>query len=395
MVGNVRTGIDRIDEFEDLLGGKRLGLITGASGVGRDLRASVDILAKRYRLTTLFSPEHGIRGELQPGQKVETHVDKFSGLPAYSLFEDELGASMSFDRESVYMPPKEALDRIDIMVFDLQDVGSRYYTFASTLFFAMRACEKAGKPFVVLDRPNPIGGLVLEGNCHRKENFSFIGLTPVPIRHGMTLGELARYYQGEHGIGCELRVIPCAGWRQDMYFDETGLPFVCPSPNLPSLDAIALYNGTCLLAGTNASEGRGTTKPFEVVGAPYADPLALAEHMNALHLPGVRFRPAFFLPLYSKHAGTMCAGVQIHVDDRKAVRAVALGVHLVRAFQALFPNDFAFKPAGPDGRYHVDLDAGTGELRDLSLSAETILAGWDREARAFQATHDRYALYGV
>ncbi|MEG0768062.1 MAG: DUF1343 domain-containing protein, partial [Clostridia bacterium] len=224
MKAQVQTGIDRIGAYRTLLSNKRLGLITGASGVGADLRSSVDILRAQYNVTALFAPEHGIRGELQPGQKVQTHVDRYSGLTAYSLFEDEMNASMGFDREAVFMPAKEALDQIDAMVFDLQDVGSRYYTFASTLFFAMKACARAGKECIVLDRPNPIGGVALEGNCHRPENFSFIGLTPVPIRHGMTMGEMARYYQGEHGIDCALHVIPMAGWRREMFFDETGLP---------------------------------------------------------------------------------------------------------------------------------------------------------------------------
>lgn len=389
----VQYGIDRIQAYDSLLGGQRLGLITGASGVGSDLRSSIDILRAHYRLEALFAPEHGIRGELQPGAKVETHTDAWSGIPAYSLFADEMNADLGFDSDSVYMPPAEAMARIDRMVFDIQDVGSRYYTYPSTLYYAMKACAAYGKPLTVLDRPNPIGGAVLEGNCHRPENLSFIGLTQIPIRHGWTIGEIAQYFNGEHGLGCDLSVIPVSGWTRDMYFDDTGLTLIAPSPNLPTMDAITLYNGTCLLAGTNACDGRGTTQPFEVVGAPYVDPLALADAMNAHGLPGVRFRPTWFLPQFSKLAGQMCAGVQIHVTDRKAVRAVALGVYLIRTLQALYPDDFRFTPPKADDRHHIDLSSGTSELREGRIPAAELVAKWDAEAQAFAPLHRKYLLY--
>ena len=263
-----RCGIDRIADFSHILAGKRLGLVTGSSGIGRDYRSTIEILHEKYNLTTLFAPEHGVRGELQGGVQVNSHVDKHSGLPVYSLFSDECSIiDAKLLHNSLYMPSQEALDRVDAIVFDIQDVGSRYYTYPSTLFFVMKACAKAGKECIVLDRPNPIGGAI-EGNSHREENFSFIGLTKVPIRHGMTLGELALFYNGEYHLGCKLHVIPADGWNRSMYFEDTGLPFVCPSPNLPNQNAIILYNGICMLAGTNVTDARGTTRPFEQFGAP-------------------------------------------------------------------------------------------------------------------------------
>lgn len=393
MTQKVLYGIDRVGAYGALLGGQRLGLITGASGVGSGLRSSIDLLREAYQLTALFAPEHGIRGELQPGAKVRTQVDPWSGITVYSLFADEMNASLGFDKEAAYMPSREAMDRIDRMVFDIQDVGSRYYTYPSTLYYAMKACARVGKPLTVLDRPNPIGGVLVEGNCHREENLSFIGLTRIPIRHGWTLGELAQYFNGEHGLGCDLTVIPAEGWSRAMRFEDTGLALIAPSPNLPTLDAITLYNGTCMLAGTNASDGRGTTQPFELIGAPYIDPLTLADAMNAHALPGVLFRPAWFLPQFSKHAGTMCSGVQLHVTDRRAVRPVALGVYLIRTLQALYPQDFQCTPPKADGRYHIDLSTGTSELREGRIPAGELVARWEAEAAAFLPVHTRYQIY--
>lgn len=389
---STRCGIDRIEEFAHILGGKRLGLVTGGSGIGRDYRSSIEILHEKYNLTTLFAPEHGVRGELQGGVQVHNHIDPHSGLPVYSLFADD---SSIIDaralQNSLYMPSQEALDRVDAIVFDIQDVGSRYYTYPSTLFFVMKACAKAGKECIVLDRPNPIGGAI-EGNCHRVENLSFIGLTQVPIRHGMTLGELALFYNGEYHLGCRLQVIPVDGWTRDMYFEDTGLPFVCPSPNLPNMDAVTLYNGTCLLAGTNVSDGRGTTRPFEQFGAPYIDPFALKGALDGLHLPGVRFSVVYFIPTFFKYQGEVCSGLQIHVLDRRAVKPVELGVKIIRTLQALYPSDFGFRDKD-NGRYHIDVESGTDEIRLNEKTADEILKGWEQEAKEFAATRAKYSLY--
>ena len=266
-MGNTCCGIDRIQEFASVFSGKRLGLVTGGSGIGRDYRSSIEILRESYQLTTLFSPEHGVRGELQGGVLVDTHIDAYSGLPAYSLFADSIDTNVKSVRDALYMPSQEALDRVDAIVFDIQDVGSRYYTFPSTLFYIMKACAKAGKECIVLDRPNPIGGAV-EGNCHREENLSFIGLTRVPIRHGMTLGELALMINGEgwlkEGRKCNLTVVPCKGYTHQTRYK---LP-VIPSPNLPNMTSIYLYPSLCYFEATNVSLGRGTDKPFQQFGHP-------------------------------------------------------------------------------------------------------------------------------
>lgn len=387
-----RCGIDRVEEFSHILLNKRLGLVTGSSGIGCDYRSSIEILHEKYNLTTLFAPEHGVRGELQGGVKVHNHIDWHSGLPVYSLFSDD--RSIIDDRllhNSILLPSQEALDRVDAIVFDIQDVGSRYYTYASTLFFVMKACAKAGKECIVLDRPNPIGGMI-EGNSHRPENFSFIGLTKVPIRHGMTLGELALFYNGEYQLDCQLHVIPVDGWNRSMYFEDTGLPFVCPSPNLPNQDAIILYNGICMLAGTNVSDARGTTRPFEQFGAPYINPFELKESLDALHLPALRFSVTYFIPTFFKYQGEVCAGVQIHVLDRRMVKPVELGVKIIRTLQKLYPDNFQFKQP-ENGRYHIDVETGTDEVRLNEKSADDILSGWQQEAEQFALVRTRYSLY--
>ena len=385
-------GIDRIEAFSHIFSHKRLGLVTGSSGIGRDYRSSIEILHEKTNLTTLFAPEHGVRGELQGGVNVQNHIDLHSGLPVYSLFSDDCSIiDAKVLHNSLYMPTQEALDRVDAIVFDIQDVGSRYYTYPSTLFFVMKACAKAGKECIVLDRPNPIGGSI-EGNSHRPENFSFIGLTKVPIRHGMTLGELALFFNGEYHLKCQLHVIPVAEWNRRMYFEDTGLPFVCPSPNLPNQDAIILYNGVCMLAGTNVSDARGTTRPFEQFGAPYINPFELKAALDELHLPAVRFSAVYFIPIFFKYKAEVCAGVQIHVLDRRSVKPVELGVKIIRTLQKLYPNEFRFKEP-ENGRYHIDVETGTDEVRLNKKSADEILAGWQKEAEAFALTRAKYSLY--
>ena len=382
----VRLGIDRIREFPALFRGRRLGLVTGASGLNSQLIGSVEALNDAWGLTLLFSPEHGLRGEMQPGQTAERFVDVRTGLPCVSLF------GGGFNEEGGAAAAEGALEKLDAVVFDIQDAGSRYYTYASTLFYLMQACARRGKEVVVLDRPNPLGGLLLEGNTHRPENFSFIGRTPVPIRHGMTLGEMARFFQDRFHPECPLQVVPMEGWKREMYFEDTGLFFTPPSPNLPTLTSLSLYNGTCLFAGTNVSEGRVTTEPFTLVGAPWIDGGRLARRMNDVGLPGLRFAEAWFTPQFSKYQNVPCGGVRIHVTDARAVHGVNTGVHLLCAVRELFP-EFAFRAPGPDGRWHIDIASGTDQLRRGEMSAEEICRAWAREAEAFRPTLEKYALY--
>jgi uncharacterized protein YbbC (DUF1343 family) len=395
----VTLGIDRIEEapYRSLLKDQRIGLVTNASGLSPRYgwRGTVEVMAPRYTVTALFAPEHGVRGVLGPGEKVSHGVDALSGIPTYSLFEDMVFAGADeASTDKAYMPAPESLREIDLLFFDMQDVGSRYFTYASTLFYTMRAAAAAGIPLVVADRPNPLGGEVVEG-CRQDESCrSFIGLARVPIRHGLTLGELARYYNGAYGLGCDLTVIPMEGWERSMLWEDCGLPFVKPSPNLPTPQSILVYNGTCMLAGTNATEGRGTTTPFTTVGAPYVNPLELADALDALHLDGLRFSPTHFIPAFSKYQGTVCGGVDIHVTDPRALRAVSLGLHLVRTLQALYPRDFAFRaPATPDGRWHIDLSTGNDTLRTTQKSAAEICAAWQTDAKSFQEETLLYRLY--
>ncbi|MBQ7379234.1 MAG: DUF1343 domain-containing protein [Clostridia bacterium] len=387
----VKAGIDRIREpsVRRLLGGKRIGLVGGASGLNREYLGTIEAMTEVYRVAALYAPEHGSRGVLGPGEAVENGVDKISGIASYSLFRDMIFSTDEGGKNQVYAPQELP---IDILVFDMQDVGSRYFTYASTLYYCMQACAVKGIPLCLLDRPNPIGGIV-EGNVSRPEMSSFIGLTQVPIRHGMTLGELARLYNGEYQLGCELYVVELDGWKREMFYSDTGLPFVKPSPNLPTMDAITVYNGTCLFAGTNVSEGRGTTTPFTTVGAPYINPVYLAKRMNSLALPGLAFSPAFFRPSFGKHAGSVCYGVDIHVVDQKKVQPVALGVHMMRTIQDMYPQDFIFTPPPSGGRWHIDLASGNTDLRTSQESADQILARWQTEANGFMPLYEKYRIY--
>jgi uncharacterized protein YbbC (DUF1343 family) len=385
----VKLGIDRINEFDRELIGRRLGVISACSGLSSDYRYPIDILNEKYTVKAIFSPEHGPRGVLGPGEKVGGGVDKLTGLPVYSLFEDFL---FQGGKDNAYMPDKSVLADIDCMVYDMQDIGSRYFTYVSTLFYVMKACAENKLPLFVLDRPNPIGGDV-EGCIQDEANLSFIGLTRVPIRHGMTVGELAQLYNGEYNIGCDLTVITLTGWDHGMYYDETGLPFVRPSPNLPTFESVLAYNGTCMFAGTNVSEGRGTTQPFLLVGAEYIDPAALADRLNG-SLDGVKFSPAFFRPEFSKLAGKTLYGVRVHVTDKRALKPVRLGVTMIKAMQELYPHDFEFTPPKTvGGRYHVDLSTGNSDLRDGLLSAGQIMEKWNKDAKDFEEKRKKYLLY--
>ena len=390
----VEIGIDRVrePEYHNLLSRGRLGVISAASGVSSSYRYSIDLLHEQFNVGGIFAPEHGSRGMLGPGELVNGGEDPFTHLPVYSLYQESY--SDKKEKKRVFVPTDESLRGIDRMVFDMQDVGSRYFTYASTLYYAMQACGEKGIPLTVLDRPNPLGGAV-EGNCLDPKYRSFIGLTSVPIRHGMTLGELARFYNGEYHLGCDLSVIPVRGWKREMYFDETGLPFVRPSPNLPTFESVLVYNGTCLFAGTNVSEGRGTTCPFTIIGAPYINPIELADRLNAdRSIEGVRFSPAFFIPLFSVYRDQKAYGVQLHVTDKRALRPVALGVKMIEAIRELYPEEFRFTPPSVEGaRWHVDIASGNTDLRLSGLSSDELMEKWNAQAERFRSDNEKYHLY--
>ncbi|WP_334179392.1 DUF1343 domain-containing protein [Pseudoxanthomonas sp.] len=379
-----RLGIDvLLEQRLDLLRGKRVGLVTNATGVDGQLRSSVDRLSAHpgFTLVALFGPEHGVRGDVQAGDKVASSRDAVTDLPVHSLYGEH--------RE----PTAAMLAGIDVLVFDIQDVGTRFYTYPYTLAGVMRAAKRAGIPVVVTDRPDPMGGVRVEGPVLEPALASFVGMFPIPLRHGMTLGELASLFNAEFGIGAELHVVTMQGWRRGEEPLRGALPWVPPSPNMPTPDTALVYPGTGLLEGTNVSEGRGTTRPFETLGAPWVDARALADRLNAMQLPGVRFRTTWFTPSFSKHAGQACAGVQLHVTDRATFRPVRTGIAVLKALHDQHPKDFAFLPGDPP---FFDRLSGVPWLRGAIARGDgidAIEARWAPALEQFRAVRQRYLLY--
>lgn len=375
-----------IDEKLGLLKGKRVGLITHPAAVLPDLTHILDaLLARQVPIRALFGPEHGFYGEVADGVRLADRTDPRTGLPVYSLYGEHLA------------PPPEALQELDLLVFDIQDVGARFYTFISTLWHTMQAASAAGKKLIVCDRPNPIGGEQVEGPLVEDGFRSFVGIAPLPIRHGLTIGELARYFCDLERLDLDLEVVPMQGWRRRMWFDETGLPWVLPSTNMPHLSTAAVYPGNCLLEGVNLSEGRGTALPFELFGAPWLDAHRLADELNRRGIPGARFRPAFFQPTTSKYQGQNCRGAQIHVVDRSLFRPVRAGLEILQAARTLAPGDFTFLPRR-EGRDHptFDLLAGSGRIRaalEEDIPAGQIAASWKEQEEAFRDARQPYLLY--
>ena len=368
-----------------LIRGQRVGLITNHSGVNHLLQPTADLLhaAADCELVALFGPEHGIRGDAADGVKVGTSRDPQTGVPAYSLYGE------------TRQPDESMLADVDVMLFDIQDVGVRFYTYLYTMSMSMEACAERNLPFVLLDRPNPIGGEIVSGNLLDPKFASFVGRYPIPIRYGMTIGEIARLFNDAFAIGVDLHVIPLQGWRRSARWEETGLPWVPPSPNMPSVDTAVVYPGTCFFEGTNLSEGRGTPKPFEQIGAPFVDGPRLAAHLNILELPGVIFRPVYFQPTSSKHIGQICQGVQLHVVDHSAFQAVRTGFELLGAVRQLWPDQFAWHIPG-GGIHNFDRLAGTDRIRlalDTGVPTAELVAGWEEELRKFRALRRDYLLY--
>ncbi len=321
----VKNGIDRISAAKRLLADNRIGLLTNASGLSKDMRPTSDILRERFNLAALYAPEHGIRGAKQAGGADEDHIDPETGLPVFDL----TGAGGAEN--------PRALDNIDMLVYDIQDVGARFYTYISCLSEMMSRCSARGIPIVVLDRVNPISGVRVEGEILDEAYSSVVGKHAIPTRYGLTPGEYARLINKEKNIGCELHVVELAGWRRGMYLDDTDLSWVSPSPNIPTVDTAIHYIGTCIFEATNISEGRGTTHPFSLIGAPFLDSRRLAGEMNSQRLGGVRFRRAYFTPMFSKHAGALCEGVELLVTDRNDYRPFDTGAILLRTIREMTP----------------------------------------------------------
>jgi uncharacterized protein YbbC (DUF1343 family) len=386
----IRIGLDLIESHLDLFSSGRVGLIVNPASINPRFEHAVDIFRNhpRIELRALFGPQHGIRGETQDNMiEWESFRDPRTGLPVYSLY----GRTRK--------PTPEMLEEVDILVFDLQDVGARVYTFIYTMALGMEAARESSKRFVVLDRPNPITGSMVEGDILDLEFSSFVGMFPIPMRHGMTVGELALMFNREFGIGCDLEVIKMDGWRREMWYEETGLEWVMPSPNMPTVWTATVYPGSVMIEGTTLSEGRGTTRPFEIVGAPYISAEEFAQALNELGLPGVFFRPLYFQPTFHKFAGQLCGGVQIHVTDRNSFKPVITGVAIISAARRLYPDQFGWREPPYEyvyDRLPFDVIAGGSRLREQIESGaalEEIELSWQGRLRNWCDLRQRYLLY--
>jgi uncharacterized protein YbbC (DUF1343 family) len=387
----VQTGLETLlEEKINLLRDKQVGVIAHPASVDSHYHHILDIFRAQpeIRLTTIMGPQHGVRGETQDNMiEWESFTAPDTGLPVYSLYGE------------TRQPTEAMLKNIDTLVIDLQDVGSRYYTFVHTMALAMEACSELGKEVVILDRPNPINGTEVEGSVLNPDFRSFVGLHPLPVRHGMTIGELASYFNGECGIDCQLEVVRLKGWKREMFFDDTGLPWVLPSPNMPSPETAMVYPGTCLLEGTNVSEGRGTTRPFEISGAPWIDPAEFARNLNQLELPGVFFRPLHFTPAFHKWAGHLIGGVQIHVLDRSVFEPFLTGVAMVKFYRDLGEGYFRWKEPPYEYEFTLlpfDILCGTNQIRKLleaGSSVGEIADQWRGALASFLEIRRQHLLY--
>lgn len=388
----VRTGLRVLQGKQWApLRGKRVGAIVNPTSVDGDFRHLADLLAgSGATLGALFGPEHGVRGEAQYMEAVGQATDPQTGVPVHSLY------GHTFESLS---PRQEWLRGLDALVFDIQDVGSRYYTYVYTMALAMKAAAQAKVAFYVLDRPNPLNGEQLEGNLLGERYRSFVGLYPLTNRHGMTAGELARMFNADEQLGCDLGVIPCEGWKRAQYWSDTGLPFIPPSPNMPTADTSLVYPGMCLLEGTNVSEGRGTCRPFELFGAPWLDARQVVERLSREDLPGVKFRAAGFTPTFDKYKGQSCSGAMIHVTDRRAYLPLRTAIAIVKVARELGGERFAWRKDAYEFVEDIpafDLLCGTDQVR-LGLEAgrglDALTAGFAADEARFREKRARHLLY--
>jgi len=380
----VRTGLDNIGAHADLFKGKRLGIIANHTSYNSEGKYIVDVFRamESVRVVALFSPEHGLRGLEEAGAKVENETDPVTGLPAYSLF------------GKISKPTPKMLANVDVLVFDIQDVGARFYTYLYTMSLAMEAAAENHKQFVVLDRPNPINGVQLEGPVLEPKFATFVGLYPIPVRYALTVGELAKMINGEgwlaKGVKADLTVVVLTGWQRGMWFDDTGLRFIKPSPNMPDVETEALYPGLCLLEGTNLSEGRGTPKPFRQFGAPWIDADALADRLNSLKLPGLQFSATSFTPTSSKFRNEKCRGVEILLADRTRLEPFWSGVLIVNELYQMYPSNFKWIER------HFDRLCGTATIRETIIARKPLplpKAAWAAQCRTFDGMRRKYFLY--
>lgn len=387
----VKLGLEKaLEKALQIFKNERLGLICNQASVDHNFDHAADLFFENenLNLTALFGPQHGIRGDVQDNMIETGHTfDSQTGLPIFSLYSET--------RE----PTEEMLENLDALVFDLQDVGCRVYTFIYTMANAMRACAKYGKKFYVLDRPNPIGGIKVEGNLLEKGHESFVGQFSIPMRHGMTVGELAKLFNVEFGIDCDLTVIEMEGWQRRFYYDETDCPWVLPSPNMPTVDTAIVFSGTVYFEGTQISEGRGTTRPFEMIGAPYINAKELANALNRHQLKGVKFQDINFLPTFQKHSGAVCGGVFIHVLDREEFEPVITGIAIAKTIFDLYKDDFKWKDTPYEYVYDRNpFDVISGSLKtreqiEIGVSIDDIKLSWEKDVKIFEKLREGCLIY--
>ncbi|KPK77878.1 MAG: hypothetical protein AMJ79_01865 [Phycisphaerae bacterium SM23_30] len=380
----VKTGLDQVGSYESIFQNKRLGIITNHTAYNRADQYIADIFADMpdVTVTALFGPEHGIRG-VEGGRRTTDLVDEPEfDIPVYSLYGKNL------------KPTPEMLKDIDVLVFDIQDIGARFYTYISTMSLALEAAAEQGKTFVVLDRPNPINGRQVEGNILEPQFSTFVGLHPIPVRHGMTVGELAQMFNDQgwlkDGVKADLKVIPLEGWRRTLWYDQTGLKFIKTSPNMPDVETAAVYPGICLLEGTNISEGRGTDTPFLLFGAPWIDAQKLASRLNNLNPAGIRFEPTSYTPNGSKYRNQRCFGIKIILTDRDRFEPYWCGINIVNTIYQMYPQQFEWRIA------HFDRLCGSASIREAIIaqsSLETLRSNWQDELNRFLKIREKYLLY--
>ncbi|MCM3708981.1 exo-beta-N-acetylmuramidase NamZ family protein [Sporosarcina luteola] len=385
-LNQVKLGVDVFfDRNLSELKGKRIGLLTNQTGANSDLISTIRLFHDHpeLHLAALFAPEHGLLTNAKEGEKFTDAVHRSTGIPVFSLYDKSK------------KPTDEMMRQVDIVVFDIQDIGARYYTYIYTMAYMMEACARMGKRMIILDRPNPIGGERIEGNVVDPDFTSFVGLYPIPNRHGMTVGELASYFNEEFHIRCELEVIEMEGWKRSSFHTETGLPWIPPSPNTTTLDMMLLYPGTCLVEGLNLSEGRGTTQPFEIIGAPFIDGEKLQDNVNSLGLEGIRARALAFTPTYQKYNGQLCEGIQLHITDRQAFKPVESVIQVLAVIASMYAEKIKFLEYGNLRHPMFDLLAGNDVLRHglLRGNIQPYLQQCNRDMENFMETRERYLRY--
>jgi uncharacterized protein YbbC (DUF1343 family) len=395
-----------LEERLDLVRSRNVGLVTNPTGTDGHLTSSAELLARNpgISLVALYGPEHGVRGDAQAGEYVPFYLDSKWNVPVFSLYgqskKPPRGMLKSIDEymrsfdtvDEGKVPVPSMVEDLDVLIFDIQDVGTRVYTYIATMAYCMESCAENDVEFVVLDRPNPINGVDMEGPVLQYPEFrSFVGVYPIPVRHGMTVGELAQFFNERFfSKKARLTVIPMKGWKRTMWFEDTALPWIAPSPNMPTLETAIVYPGQVYLEGTNLSEGRGTTKPFELFGAPWVDGYELANSLNALDLPGAIFRESWFTPTFSKHQGELCGGAQIHVTDRIAFRPFATSLHIIKTVMEMYPDQFRFHAE------YFDKIAGTASVREGLLNLQDVrdlMRMLEPEIQEFSDLRKPYLLY--